>query len=307
MTPFTRTAETDFGAGATARKTFMKPSPFIYHAPRTIDDAVAILADVAEEDGRILAGGQSLVPTMAYRMAAPAHLVDINRVAHASFVETQGKHLAIGCLARHAAFEKPVIANPLGSLLADVCSHIAHYPIRRRGTMCGSLAHADPASEWCLTAATLGAEIEIRSANGSRRLAADDFLEGIMTTALAENEMITAIRIPLLEDDARFGFFEFSRRAGDFGLTIVLAVFRIEDGRIADPRIGLGGVEGKAIRSHAAEAVLAGEKISETLFAAAGEAAAASVEPLEDFNAPAAYRRHLVKNGVVAAMRRGLR
>ena len=284
----------------------MKAAPFNYHSPRTIEDAVTILGEVAPDDGRVLAGGQSLVPTMAYRMATPSHLVDINRVGHAAHAEVDGGKLSIGCLARHAVFEKPVIANPLGYLLADVCSHIAHYPIRRRGTMCGSLAHADPASEWCLTAATLGAELEARSVDGIRKIAAADFFEGIMMTALRENELLAAVRFPLLENDARFGFFEFSRRAGDFGLTMVLAVFRVENGRIIDPRIGLGGVEDRPARNEAAEKVLAGEIITEALLVAAGDAAAASVTPMEDIHAPAVYRTHLVKNGVVSALRKAL-
>lgn len=271
-----------------------------------MDDAIAVLDEVAPQDGRILAGGQSLVPTMAYRMAAPAHLVDINRVAGAGHIEVDGAHLSIGCLARHAAFEKPVIANPLGRLLSTVCTHIAHYPIRRRGTMCGSLAHADPASEWCLVAATLNAVIEARSVDGVRRIAAADFFEGIMITALAENELLAGITLPLLADDERFGFFEFSRRAGDFGLTMVLVTYRIEGGKIVDPKVGLGGVEDRPSRNAAAENILAGAIASEAAFEAAGEAAAASVEPMEDIHAPASYRRHLVKNGMISALRQAM-
>jgi carbon-monoxide dehydrogenase medium subunit len=284
----------------------MKAASFAYHSPRTLAEAVSILGEVAQDDGRILAGGQSLVPTMAYRLAAPAHLIDINRINEASFAEVDGDHFSVGCLTRHAAFEKPIVANPLGRMLAEVCSHIAHYPIRRRGTMCGSLAHADPASEWCLTALTLDAEIEARSVDGTRAVAAQDFFQGIMTTQLADNELLARVRFPLLRDDVRFGFFEFSRRAGDFGLTMVLATFRIEHGRIVDPKIGLGGVEECPIRSQAAESVLMGEMPSEALFAAAGEAAAAAVMPMEDIHAPAAYRRHLVKSGVISAMRKAM-
>ncbi len=281
----------------------MKPSPFEYHAPRTLDEAVAILGEVAPQDGRILAGGQSLVPTMAYRMAAPAHLVDINRIAGADRIVADDGYLSVGCLVRHAAFEKPVIANPLGRLLSSVCAHIAHYPIRRRGTMCGSLAHADPASEWCLVAATLEAVIEARSVDGTRSIDAGDFFDGIMMTALAENELLASVRLPLLSADERFGFFEFSRRAGDFGLTMVLVTYRLEDGKIVAPRVGLGGVEDRPSRNVAAETVLAGAVPSEALFVAAGEAAASSVEPMEDIHAPARYRRHLVKNGIVSALR----
>ena len=137
----------------------MKPAPFVRHVPRTLDEAVKILAEVAPQDGRVLAGGQSLVPIMAFRLAKPAHLVDINEIEGLDKIASDGKFLSIGARVRHAAFHKPVVDNPLGALLAYVARHIAHYPIRVRGTFCGSLAHADPASEWCLTAATLDAMI----------------------------------------------------------------------------------------------------------------------------------------------------
>ena len=126
----------------------MKPAPFQYHAPTTIDEAVRILAEVAGEDGRVLAGGQSLVPIMAFRLAKPAHLVDINEVAGLDRLAVDGNRLVIGARVRHAAFHKPSFGGPLAGLLAEVVRHIAHYPIRMRGTFCGSLAHADQASEW---------------------------------------------------------------------------------------------------------------------------------------------------------------
>ena len=127
----------------------MKPAPFRYHAPKTVEEAVATLAEVAGEDGRVLAGGQSLVPIMAFRLARPAHLVDINGIAALARLAVDGDKLSIGACVRHAAFHKPVVDGPLGRLLSAVVRHIAHYPIRTRGTFCGSLAHADPASEWC--------------------------------------------------------------------------------------------------------------------------------------------------------------
>jgi aerobic carbon-monoxide dehydrogenase medium subunit len=123
----------------------MKPASFRYHAPKTVDEAVALLAEVAQDDGRVLAGGQSLVPTMAFRLAKPAHLVDINGVKALDCISVAGGKLAIGACVRHSAFHKPVCDGPLGKLLAEVVRHIAHYPIRNRGTFCGSLAHADPA------------------------------------------------------------------------------------------------------------------------------------------------------------------
>src|SRR5258707_1446785 len=137
----------------------MKPAPFIRHVPRTVEQAVAALAEFAPLDGRILAGGQSLVPIMAFRMARPTHLIDINEVEGLDRLAIDGDYLSIGARVRHGAFHKPAIDGVLGKLLSVVVSHIPHYPIRMRGTFCGSLAHADPASEWCLVAATLGAKM----------------------------------------------------------------------------------------------------------------------------------------------------
>src|ERR1700727_2401800 len=137
----------------------MKPATFRYHAPKTIDEALAMLAEVAPDDGRVLAGGQSLVPTMAFRLARPAHLVDINGIETLGRLAGANERIAIGPCVRHAAFYRPAVEGPLGRLLSTVVRHIAHHPIRTRGTFCGSLVNADPASEWCLVAATLGAEM----------------------------------------------------------------------------------------------------------------------------------------------------
>ena len=176
----------------------MKPASFRYHAPKTVDEAVALLAQVAADDGRILAGGQSLVPTMAFRLARPSHLVDINGVAALNRIAVADGKLVIGACVRHAAFHRPVCDGPLGKLLTDVVRHIAHYPIRNRGTFCGSLAHADPASEWCLVLAALDGEVLAKSARGERVIAARDFFKGIMTTALADDELLVEARLPVL-------------------------------------------------------------------------------------------------------------
>src|SRR5215472_9035447 len=238
----------------------MKPARFRYHAPKTIEEAVDTLAEVAAEDGRVLAGGQSLVPIMAFRLARPAHLVDINGVETLRRLAVDGNRLCIGAGVRHAAFHKPVVDGPLGRLLAAVVRHIAHYPIRTRGTFCGSIAHADPAAEWCLVAAALEAEMVARSATGTRTIPAQDFFRGIMTTALSEDELLTEVRLPILPADTRFGFYEFNRRAGDF--------------------------------AHA-EQVLAGRPPDHAAFQAAAAAVASAVDPLEDANTSATYRRDL--------------
>jgi carbon-monoxide dehydrogenase medium subunit len=280
----------------------MKPAPFRYHAPRTVDEAVALLAQVAPQDGRVLAGGQSLVPTMAFRLARPAHLVDINGIAALTRLATADGKLAIGACVRHAAFYRDAVEGPLGRLLANVVRHIAHHPIRTRGTFCGSLAHADPASEWCLVAATLGAEMVARSHASTRTIPADDYFAGIMTTALKEDELLIEARLPLLPSDTRFGFYEFSRRAGDFAIAMALATFRLADGRIVEPRVGVGGAEPKPRRIAQAERALAGQKPEPETLAAAADAAMAAVDAMEDPTYSAEYRRDLVRTVTYRAL-----
>jgi aerobic carbon-monoxide dehydrogenase medium subunit len=272
----------------------MKPAPFCYHAPKTIEEALGLLAEYAPDDGRVLAGGQSLVPTMAFRLARPHHLVDINGIEALRKLAVEDGRLVIGAGVRHQTFSAPVIDGPLGALLSAVMRHIAHYPIRTRGTFCGSVAHADPASEWCLTAATLSAEMIARSARGTRIIAAEDYFQGIMTTALEPDELLAEVRLPLLSADTRFGFYEFNRRAGDFAMGMALVTFRLDNGIIADPRVGIGGAEAHPRRISEAEALLAGRAPEDAAFRAAGEAAAATIDPLVDVQTDAVYRRELV-------------
>ena len=280
----------------------MKPAAFHYHAPKTVDEAVAMLAELAPQDGRVLAGGQSLVPTMAFRLAKPAHLVDINGVEALNRLAVENGKLVIGACVRHAAFQRQVCDGPLGKLLSDVVRHIAHFPIRNRGTFCGSLAHADPASEWALVLAALDGELLAKSAKGERVIAAREFFQGIMTTALRDDELLAEARLPVLAADTRCGFYEFSRRAGDFALAAALATYRIEGGKIVDPHVALGGVEVSPRRIAEAERALAGAEPGDTAFRAAAAAAAAAVDPMEDIINSAEFRRDLV----LAVTRRAL-
>ncbi len=273
----------------------MKPAPFVRHVPRTLDEALAILSQVAGQDGRVLAGGQSLVPIMAFRLAKPAHLVDINNIESLDKVTSDGKTLSIGACVRHAAFHKAVVAGPLGTLLTTVARHIAHYPIRMRGTFCGSLAHADPASEWCLTAATLGAVMVAMSTRGTREIAAADYFDGIMSTTLAEDELLAEVRLPVLAPDTKFGFNEFNRRAGDFALASSLVTYRLQGGKIADAHVGVGGAEPSPRRIPEAEAALNGQAPGDAAFRAAAQASSEAIDPLEDHQTDAAYRRDLVR------------
>lgn len=244
----------------------MKPAPFEYHQPRSVEHAVDLLGRL--EDARILAGGQSLVPAMALRLATPANLIDINEIDALRALRVENGWLRIGALVRHSAFEEPVAEGPLGQLLATVVRHIAHHPIRTRGTFCGSLANADPASEWCLVAVTLGAELVARSARGTRTIPVSQFFHGVMSTALAADELLVEARLPLLGARARFGFAEYSRRSGDFAIAMALAV------RDEETRIGLGAVEAFPRRIASADAPL---------------------QPLHDPRYSADYRRELAR------------
>jgi carbon-monoxide dehydrogenase medium subunit len=283
----------------------MKPAPFDYHAPRSIAEAVALLAAHGDE-AKVLAGGQSLVPAMNFRLARPAVVVDINRIAELDFCTTTDGALRIGALTRHVRFERPVADGALGALLADVVRYIAHLPIRVRGTFAGSLAHADPAAEWCLVATTLGAEIRARGPDGERTIDAAAFFKSILTTSLRSDELITAVRLPLLGPAWRFGFAEFSRRAGDFALGMALALLRLDGARIAEARIGVGGAGDRPLRISQSEQALAGALPDPAALAEAAAIAAAAVEPFEDLHASVAYRRDLVRAMTRRALERAL-
>lgn len=279
----------------------MKPAAFDYHAPATLDQALDLLREHGE-DARILAGGQSLVPTMAFRMARPGVLVDINRIAALAYVTTEGGSLRIGALARHAWFEMPVVAGPVGALLAQVAHSIAHAPIRQRGTFCGSLAHADPASEWCATVLALGGTLVLAGPDGQREIAAQDWFQGVFSTAIEPAEMLVELRLPLLDAGWRCGFAEFSRRAGDFALAMAVVALRVADGAVREARIALGGIGGRPVLAMEAAALLVGQPAGLAVARRAAACAAEACDPQDDIHAPAEYRRDLVRSMVRRAL-----
>lgn len=279
----------------------MKPAAFSYHRPSSLDEAATILARVAE-DGKVLAGGQSLVAAMNFRLARPAVLVDINRIGELDRLDAAHEAITIGALTRHAAFHRPVSDTALAHALARVVRHIAHYPIRQRGTFAGSLSHADPASEWCLVAATLDAEMTAASTRGERHIAAADFFRGTFRTALEPDEILTSVRLLGHADGWCFGFEEFARRAGDFALAMSLAALKVEGGVIRDARLGIGGVADRPVRLTDIEINLVGQAPTTDTIAAAADAASRAVDPTEDIHATADYRRDLIR----AMVRRAL-
>ncbi len=272
----------------------MKPAAFDYHAPATLDRALALLRDHGEE-ARILAGGQSLVPTMAFRMARPGVLVDINRIEALAYVKEEAGTLRIGALARHAWFETPVAGGPVGRLLAQVAHSIAHAPIRTRGTYCGSLAHADPASEWCATTLALGGTLVLARPGAARHVAAEDWFQGVFTTAIAPGEILAEARLPLLGASWRCGFAEFSRRAGDFALAMAVVALRLDGGAVREARIALGGIGGRPVLADGAAASLLGRPPDAAAARDAAALAATGCDPQDDIHAPAEYRRDLVR------------
>lgn len=271
----------------------MKPAAFDYFAPRSIEEATALLGEHGG-DARVLAGGQSLVPAMNFRLARPAVLIDINNVPGLAGVREAGGMLSIGALTRHVVFEQPVATGPLAKLLPVVAHNIAHLPIRMRGTFGGSIAHADPAAEWCALTLALDAEVVVRSVDASRTIPAGDWFRSIFTTDIRDGEMVTEVRLPRLDDSWRCGFVEFNRRAGDFAIVSAVAAVRIEAGVIRAARIALGGVVDKPVRASAAEALLVGAAPGDAPFRAAADAARAAFEPFGDIHADAEYKSELV-------------
>jgi len=280
----------------------MKPASFEYRVADSWNAAAGLLAEFGD-DASILAGGQSLVPIMNFRLAQPSVLVDVNSITDGAYLKPDGARLRIGALTRHVRFEKPELDGPLGRLLPRVARHIAHLPIRMRGTFGGSLSHADPASEWCTLARTFDAVMIAHSTNGDRRIAAADFFHGALVTELHDDEVLREIEIMTLGPDWRCGFAEFNRRAGDFAIVQSLAAIKLQEGRIMAARIGVGGATEIPQRVTAAESVLVGHEPGAALFAAAGHAASEALNDfLVDQQATAAMRRDLVAVLVARAL-----
>ncbi|MEY8018715.1 FAD binding domain-containing protein [Mycobacterium servetii] len=270
----------------------MKPAPFDYVAAQSPDDAVATLAD---GNTHVLAGGQSLVLEMNFRRARPRRLVDINGVAGFGAIAVDGSVLRVGPLARHRAFESAPLAGPLGALLQRVAHHIAHPPIRARGTMAGSLAYAHPAAEWPAVAAALDAEIELRGPGGSRLVRAGEFFTGPFRTARRPDELLAEVRLPLLPPGTGVGFVEHRRTHAGFAELAVLAAVTVGDGRVVSASVGLVNAADRPVRAASAEAALIGRPFDDDAIAGAAAAAAAhDADPRPQPHADIAYQRHAV-------------
>lgn len=270
----------------------MKASAFEYVRASSVDEAVAQLAELGDE-AKVLAGGQSLVPLLNLRLANPAYLVDINRIGDLSFI-TNGSGLRVGAVARHRDVERSELVARTNPLLSAAVKLVGHAAIRNRGTIGGSVAHADPAAELPTILVALDGEIEARSSRGARTIAAADFFDGFLTTTLQPDELLTEVRFPGLPAGSGWSIQEFSRRSGDFGVvTVAVTLTAGTGGQIGEARVAFGGVAGTAVRALTAEAALAGQTPSAELWKAAGREAAAGLDPPGDLHSTPEHRRHL--------------
>jgi carbon-monoxide dehydrogenase medium subunit len=283
----------------------MKPPKFDYHAPTTVDEALALLGRYGG-DAKLLAGGQSLVPLLNFRLSRPAALVDLNRIPALAFIRETDGQVAFGAMTRQRTIEfSPVVKAKL-PLLSEATRWVGHLPIRSRGTIGGSIAHADPSAEYPAVLAALDGEVRARGPRGERTLRADDLFQTYLTTALEPDEILTEVRLPAMPAGAAYAFEEFSRRHGDFAIVGIAAMVVIDDGRCRAARLATAGAGPVPVRLRAAEEILVQEGVGERAIAAAAARAAELVSPDSDLHASADYRRNLTRVLTGRALTRAL-
>ena len=281
----------------------MKPAPFDYASPATLAEAIALLS-AGDANAMPIAGGQSLMPVLAFRLAAPKLLVDLRRIPGLNHIVIDGDGIHLGAMVRWRDIEDDARLDIAHPLLKAAIAHVAHYQIRNRGTIGGSLAHADPAAELPGIAVTCDGVIAACGPNGARTIQASAFFLGPLSTALKAGEIITRLQLPNWPATRRWGFEEISRRRGDFAITAIGVFYDIDAaGRAANTHIGVIGACRRPHRIAEAEAALDGHVVNDPAILAAAKAAAVAVDPPEDLHAPARYRRALVETLVERALR----
>jgi len=270
----------------------LKPADFKYHRPRNINEAL-ILLQVFGDEGKILAGGQSLMPLMNFRLAQPAHIIDINFIGGMDYTRSDKGALKIGCLARQSRLLDNPIVRERCPLLAEALTYVGYEQIRNRGTLCGSLAHADPAAELPAVLLALDGFVTVGNLTTKREVAARDFFKSYLTTSLSSHEMVLEASIPETPPGAGFSFTEFARRFGDFAIVGVAVLLVRDQDKIADARIALTGVGDKPWREPGVERMLVGAKASADLFVKIGAEIATRINPGSDIHASESYRRSL--------------
>lgn len=280
----------------------MKPASFTYHRPGSVAEALIILARYGE-GAKPLAGGQSLGPMLNMRLARPEHLVDLNDLIELDYVREVSGMIEVGALTRHHRLANSGELKRAVPLLSQAAATIGHYTIRQRGTVAGSLVHADPAAQIPLIAVTLGAEVVVQSASGLRVVPAADFLQSIMTVDLKDTEIVTALRFPVLGPDEGWAFEIFSRRHGDFAMASVAVTLSLDEGgALSTLRLGLGGVGPVPLRMRDVEAGALGATLDEASIQRLARQAAEAIEPEEDAQVPAVFRKELIETLTARAL-----
>ena len=280
----------------------MIPSSFDYHAPKTLDEAIALLAKLGA-NGKILAGGQSLIPAMRFRLASPETLVDINRIRDLSYLEERGDHLAIGALVREHALESSAVVAKSYPLLVDTAKVIADPLVRNRATVGGNIAHADPANDHPATMLAYNAQVIARGAKGTRTIAIDDFFTGLFETSLKPGEILTEIQIPKPGAGSGGAYLKIERKVGDYAVAAVAVQLQLGGGVIKAIRIGLTNVSSVPMRAKKAEAALLGKAPADADLEAAGKAGAAECDPSADLRGQVDYKRDMVRVLIKRAVR----
>ena len=273
----------------------MIPAAFDYIAPETLDEALRALADHGE-DAKLLAGGHSLLPLLKLRLAHPRLLIDLTRIPGLNGISRQNDKIVIGALATHYQIESSPLLKKTCSLLPETARAIGDVQVRNRGTIGGSLTHADPSADWPAAILALGGELRLRGPRGERRVAAGEFFVGPLTTAIEPNEILTEIRVPAFERRCGGAYLKMAQRASGFAIVGVAVALRVDaEGRCEEIGIGVTGLGDKPFRARAVEARLRGNKLTPKLIAASAAQVADGIDPLEDLHAAAPFRAHLAR------------
>jgi carbon-monoxide dehydrogenase medium subunit len=282
------------------------PGEFEYHAPSSVDEAVALLERLGE-DAKVLAGGHSLVPAMRFRLALPQHLVDINRIDGLGHIREAGGFLVIGALTREAEVERSPVVAARYPLLADAARVVADPLVRNRATVGGNLAHADPANDHPAVMLAYGATLVAQGAGGRREITADDFFVGLFENAMEPAEILVEIRIPAPGPGSGGAYEKFERKVGDYAISAAAVQLTMKGDTCAAARIGLTNVSPVPMRARGAEAALVGKKVGDDVVEAAGKAAAAECDPSGDLRGSEEYKRDITRVLVKRAIRRAVR
>ena len=272
----------------------MYPAQFEYHKAGSVKEALDLLVK-HKDDAKVLAGGHSLLPAMKLRLAQPKHVIDIGKISSLSGVKEEGGTLVIGAMTTHYAIESSALLKSKCPLLPEVAGHVGDPMVRNMGTIGGSLAHADPAADWPAAVIALGAEVVAEGPKGKRTIKIDDFFKGLLTTALADDEILTEIRVPAAAANQKSAYMKFPHPASRFAVVGVAAVLTIDGGKIGKASIGLTGAGTKAIRAKGVEAAIAGKAADAASIQAAAEKAAEGVDVQADLQGSVEYKQHLLR------------